>query len=837
MITHGGNHEPQSPPVGGGGDGGVAERRRRRRRRARALLLLAVGATAGAVWYRLPALHETPRLWLGISIIAVDVPENGDVDGASRKGIRVDRVAAESPAAAHGLRSGDIIEAIDGRPLGGSGDQVIQELWDAVGDRHEGDALRLGIVREETTVHRLAGDLSPEAAARVRTDLLEQAEAALRGALAEAPPGATVALQGQRQRQSLTVDVPLVARPLRAPRASASPPPERWLAAVPAVSLEAVLAARWLSTRGRPNPIASVLAELRAEDRPADACRLSLAAAARRYPWQMLALAQRQVGEIGAAFAATDTWSSAALLRALAVLADEPRAGIGAGTGTTTGGRTRLEQMEVAVGRSRTMITRAFDDLSEADRQILATSLATPAKGGAAATGEIAPRQLLEVAEKIDHEALYAAALALASVLERDFLLALERELRAEHAAHLTDPVLVDRAGPAGRTVVSGTARNRHRGEVAALAIDLGGDDVYADGTAAARWPGMPVAVAVDFAGDDAYQATAAVAQAAAVGGIAVLVDLAGDDSYLATTVAQGSAIAGIGLLLDAAGDDAYRGQELTQGVGQVGAGILADLGGADTYEAGALGQGLGLSRGIGLLLDLTGNDRYYLKGRYANDYGDPGLYNGLGQGCGFGDRDEEASGGAGILIDAAGHDRFEGGHFSQGGGVYHGWGVLWNGGDGDDTYVGSRYNQGFSAHFGAGLLYDEGGDDRYSTLQGAAQGLAWDLSASVFVDARGRDTYWGGEFFSQGAAAQSAFALFVDRGGQDRYGGADDPGIGGPNEYHEGTSFALAVDAGGDADEYEHGAQNNDAVARGELALRLDLAGTVSGELAAEAP
>ena len=99
------------------------------------------------------------------------------------------------------------------------------------------------------------------------------------------------------------------------------------------------------------------------------------------------------------------------------------------------------------------------------------------------------------------------------------------------------------------------------------------------------------------------------------------------------------------------------------------------------------------------------------------------------------------ASGGIAFMLDNKGKDRYEAGHFSQGGGYYFGWGILINKGDEDDLYIGSRYNQGFTAHQAAGYFYEQGGNDIYRSYS-VSLGMAWDQSVVVFIDEKGDDKF-----------------------------------------------------------------------------------------------
>jgi len=332
--------------------------------------------------------------------------------------------------------------------------------------------------------------------------------------------------------------------------------------------------------------------------------------------------------------------------------------------------------------------------------------------------------------------------------------------------------------------------------------FDLGGDDFYANGSAVASSFAQPFACVIDHTGDDAYQSTAEGAQGCGMPGIGVLIDRGGDDTYIGSRWAQGAGYYGIGVLLDHSGNDLYYSTEFSQGSGLFGLGVLSDKTGNDRYVGTIHTQGVGFTKGLGLLLDGSGDDYGYCTGKLPTGYGDPGIYDGWGQGCGMGFRGL-TSGGIGVVLDIEGNDKWEGGNFSQGGGYYYGLGIFHAVGKGDDRYIASRYGQGFSAHQAIGLFMDQSGNDRYTTRQGVNIGLAWDESVSMFIDSEGNDYYNGGTFFSLGASAHNSICLFLDKKGADRYDYPPAPARAGGNEYHGGTSLSIFLDLGGENDVY----------------------------------
>lgn len=410
---------------------------------------------------------------------------------------------------------------------------------------------------------------------------------------------------------------------------------------------------------------------------------------------------------------------------------------------------------------------------------------------------------LLRIAERVNRAPMLAGAEGLAELLDPDYLEALSRDLERA-GLDLDAPQVLARDTPHGRILIAGRADNWHQSGSCAVLIDLGGRDFYSNNQASTVEESNAIttgaALILDLDGDDAYESTHEGAQGAGVLGIGVLVDYAGDDSYIGTRWAQGVGFLGVGVLIDVSGNDTYRALTLSQGVGLWGVGALLDAAGNDRYEANRASQSVGMAGGVALLLEQGGDDGYYCKGRWKTGYGTDGIFEGWGQGCGVGFR-QDASGGVALLIDDAGRDRYEAGNFSQGTGYYFGLDALFDRGSEGDVYIGSRYDQGASAHQAVGYFHESGGDDDYTTRNAVAHGLAWDQCVTMFIEDSGDDTYKGGGF-SLGASAHNAVCIFWERRGEDTY---LHPALGraGGNDYHGGTSLSVFVEGGGGRDSY----------------------------------
>jgi len=413
-------------------------------------------------------------------------------------------------------------------------------------------------------------------------------------------------------------------------------------------------------------------------------------------------------------------------------------------------------------------------------------------------------QELLQLAAKVNLNAMTEALLHLAALTEQDLLQDAVRELRereplAAPPKGVSGQVLYAVETPAGRVVVGGPGPNRYRG-IFALILDTGGDDIYLGDTGAGK---QGIAVILDLSGDDEYSATDSFSQGSAFLGASLLADFGGDDSYRAVSLAQGAALLGSALLLDTAGNDSYAGQQYVQGFACFGIALLLDRGGNDRYEAGIFAQGVGGPDATGLLMDRAGSDLYRVGGRYPSTYGTEGIFQGAGQGLGIGFR-FHASGGAGLLLEGGGADRMEAGNFAQGTGYFYALGLLRHFGPEEDIYTASRYGQGSAAHSALGAMLEDGGNDRYlSSFGGVVQGAAWDLSAALFLDKAGDDAYGRQDLhFSQGAGAKKGFGLFLDAAGSDHYHFAT-RGASNNRNPPEDFDFSIFIDAGPGADHY----------------------------------
>jgi hypothetical protein len=423
--------------------------------------------------------------------------------------------------------------------------------------------------------------------------------------------------------------------------------------------------------------------------------------------------------------------------------------------------------------------------------------------------------RFLDACRGLALEDVIAAALELREALEELEVFVADAAIGSWPEAPLRLPT------PLGDVVI-GTAGSDTYTNAALLILDPGGDDRYAGEAGSAN--GLRerrLAAVLDLGGDDRYLGEHLLAPGVAMLGVAVLVDVGGDDVYRAAMLGTGAGVFGGAWIEDRAGDDRYQAHAMAQGAGVAGFGWLRDGAGRDVYDVGLCGQGYAEVRGVGMLVDLWGNDRYLAGGRQPDYDRNPGRYLSLAQGFAIGMR-PFAGGGIAGLVDQAGNDLYVADVYGQGVGYWYAAGLLIDR-DGEDTYELFQYGQGAGIHLSLGLLADGGGDDSYT---GAilTQGSAHDYGVGILLDHGGRDTYTGNHH-TQGRAINNAFGLLLDSGGDDAYFAAHPDraqAIGDNGFDREYGSLALLIDLGGD-DHYTCGATNGAALQRPDYGVVYD--------------
>ena len=242
----------------------------------------------------------------------------------------------------------------------------------------------------------------------------------------------------------------------------------------------------------------------------------------------------------------------------------------------------------------------------------------------------------------------------------------------------------------------------------AGLLVEAGGNDAYDCNHGHPTWggtPGIYPSAQMPTEGNASFcQGTGFGARALAwSGGLGVLRDVTGDDTFSASTFAQGSGYwQGTGVLSDGAGSDSYDAFYYVQGGAahyalgvladggdgddrfnllreprymQMGAGhdfstgILVNEAGDDQYLFGGLAMGASNCNGIGLVVDVVGDDLY----SSPSDYG-WGMGNHSGE-C-IGTRPDSRS--MGIMIDAGGSDTYDAPQTGAAGWIPPSEGGLW---------------------------------------------------------------------------------------------------------------------------------------------------------------
>lgn len=329
----------------------------------------------------------------------------------------------------------------------------------------------------------------------------------------------------------------------------------------------------------------------------------------------------------------------------------------------------------------------------------------------------------------------------------------------------------------------------------ASFLIDLAGNDRYGDD---ADTLGKPLVEREGRGGKGGA------AFGGATLGYAIVADLAGDDVYRTQSMGLGAARFGVGMLLDLQGSDTYDAYAFAQGAALAGVGALIDREGRDQYACFYESQGYGGVKGFGALLDALGDDAYTAHPTPV-EFPSPQTAErnvSMAQGAGYGRRADYIdgcswAGGVGVLIDVQGNDRYACGVFGQGVGYWGGVGMLIDL-QGDDVREGVWYVQGASAHFAIGYLEDRLGNDRYLAAMNMAMGAGHDFSIGYLMEFDGNDEY-NAPSLALGGANANGIGVFVDLAGDDLYQARrNEANLGRANPIGRGTlrerGFALGL-------------------------------------------
>jgi hypothetical protein len=425
--------------------------------------------------------------------------------------------------------------------------------------------------------------------------------------------------------------------------------------------------------------------------------------------------------------------------------------------------RYELARVLAAMSQSHRFLQRAFERFPPG---VTPESLRRQALQGRLTDFETPDyRELLPLVER---EAVVAGMLDLVGAVEH-----LQAFVKKNEAA--LPPVAWSLQTPFGWIVVDTTRRDNHyRLKDPLLVLDVGGDDEY---EFLAPSDTHTISVLLDDGGNDRYVAAAPGADpSSATLGYGILWDTEGDDRYEGTGQAQASALFGAALLVDGGGNNRFVASSNSQAHAIGGIAVLLSGGGNDEFTAQAYSQASGGPGGVAVLVDTGGDDRYTLNNdplvRPSAQL--PDRNTSMGQGAGYGVRGDlfdgrSTSGGIGMLLDLAGNDRYEAQLMAQGFGYYEGLGMLLDDG-GNDHFETAWYGMGAGVHFAAGILLKRGiGNDTYRSTHEMVLGTGSDFSVGVFVDEGGDDEYSVGEL-SLGVAYANSTGIFVDGAGNDRY-------------------------------------------------------------------
>jgi len=336
------------------------------------------------------------------------------------------------------------------------------------------------------------------------------------------------------------------------------------------------------------------------------------------------------------------------------------------------------------------------------------------------------------------------------------------------------------------------------------ILVDFSGDDTYEGSQLGLATGRLGCGCLIDRGGNDIYKVVAG-GGGCGFAGVGILVDESGHDKYKGGRFSLGSAAAGSGLLLDVGGDDVYSAPGYSLGLGApCGVGAIVDLAGDDRYRCG-------FEYGSGY----NSTDAPTAKPGDANYQ-----YDAFGLGVGLGRRTYPFSaegdkynlaGGVGVWIDVAGNDRSESSNFSQACSYFFGIGLKMDFA-GNDHHNAGRYGLAAGAHYGMGLFLDYEGDDTYAPAGPVyTAGCAWDRSVFLIADRRGNDIYDFIKSSGPGRGDRGGWGIFADLEGRDKYklngtqGAASDQGVGvffdggGDDEYSVGlTNMATKTDGKG---------------------------------------
>lgn len=346
------------------------------------------------------------------------------------------------------------------------------------------------------------------------------------------------------------------------------------------------------------------------------------------------------------------------------------------------------------------------------------------------------------------------------------------------------------------------------------LTIDLGGNDRYTGRVGAGVGYSS---VLLDLSGNDVYDCRD-LSTGAGVLGVGVAFDGGGNDSFRGQSLGFGAGLAGVGVFMKNGGDDYYSSIALSQGFGLFGVGLCLDTGGNDDYRLKLFGQGASRTQGVGWLIDRGGDDDYRAGGLSMNEPLFTGVAYSNAQGYSAGYREDTGglSGGIALLTDLSGQDHYLAETYAQAASYWFATSSLYDA-SGNDSYTGHHYVQASAMHCCSSYLFDLDGSDAYVTKVGASLAIGHDYGVAFFLDRAGDDLYTARDS-TPGVGVANGLGIFVDSGGIDRYDGP--PGQG--NAARGTGSLGVFVDLGGQ-DKYRSGLGDGIAVTASVWGTALD--------------
>ncbi len=426
---------------------------------------------------------------------------------------------------------------------------------------------------------------------------------------------------------------------------------------------------------------------------------------------------------------------------------------------------------------AKSMIVKAKENLSPEDLQFFNDNpgyfLIPDGEHMPSLTGDVSTHfEFIEHARKFKYQYMFFAAKIMSAAIyeywdaTKDLNIS---EIYTESSAHEEPFIYVTNSL---RIVIRGTGDDVYTKD-ADLLIDIGGDDVYQNNAGGCRSSYEEIAVCIDHNGNDKYDSPNDIfVQGFGFLGCGFLADFNGNDIYAAKHFAQGAGVCGVGVLWDESGFDTYDAHAFCQGAGMFGLGMLLDNNGEDLYSCATLGQGGATTLGLGILSDLDGDDKYYLAIDESKD--NLGNLPGYGQGGALSFRNYPwikkltAYGGAGLLFDASGNDRYwTKGWCDQGGSYIMSLGALVDA-KGNDHYT-ANTGQGSGIHITNAILIDKDGHDIYEG-DFRTGGSGGDRSPGFFIDYAGNDIYKSRTSSYGTGVKPMSYSLFIDYQGEDTY-------------------------------------------------------------------